>query len=510
MTETDPVAAAPLNQWNGDAHAAQRWHYTLTLAALLVGGVLAVVVPAALVGSVQDVGASRAWLLTLGVMSWSGARLAVAIVLGKRHLFDFFFWVFAYLFMGLAPTVQIRSGLIATTTPGINASQDMTTAILVWIGMLAYEAGRLVVVLVERRRNAGPRALRSEPRVRPRVPRTIAVPAAFALSFVALLASAYYVMKMGPSSLLVDRYTAESIRAQAFPDSSTRSMAYALAIYPMLIAIGALIGARHRARPLVSKLMVALAIVECGLLLAVVNPISSARYTLGTVLFALAVYLGAVASAFRTRLTMIATIGGFIFVFPLADAFRVSTAATVSRDGFFGEYKGNADYDAFWQVANAWTYQHDGLVVFGRQLLGSLFFWVPRAVWADKPTDTGILLAQFRGYNFTNLSSPLWAEFLVNGGLLFLIGGFLIVGAGLRILDRKIATPSANAGPWLVASAVFPVYMTILLRGSLLQATGSILVALVCLLLVSSARGTTSPEATPQSSDSPEATAHTP
>jgi hypothetical protein len=510
MTETDPIAAAPVNRWDEASHAAQRWHYTLTLAALLVGGVLSVVVPTALVASVQNVGVSRAWLLTLGIMVWAGARLAVAIVVGRRQLFDFFFWVFAYLFMGLAPTVQIRSGLVATTTPGINASQDLTTAVLVWIGLLAYEAGRLIVLLAERRRRVGQQIPPAVPPAPPRPPRTIAVPAAFALSFVALLASAYYVMKMGPSSLLVDRYTAESIRAQAFPDSSTRSMAYALAIYPMLIAIGALIGARHRARRLVSRLMVALAILECGLLLAVVNPISSARYTLGTVLFALAVYLGAVGSAFRTRITMIATIGGFIFVFPLADAFRVSTTATVTRDGFFGEYKGNADYDAFWQVANAWTYQHDGMVVFGRQLLGSLFFWVPRAVWANKPTDTGILLAQFRGYSFTNLSSPLWAEFLVNGGLLFLIGGFLAVGAGLRILDRKIATPSANAGPWLVASAVFPVYMTILLRGSLLQATGSILVALVCLLLVSSARGTTSAAEVPRLPDSPAATAHTP
>jgi len=508
MSEIRPTAPAPVYSFDGSGHAVHR-HYSLTLAALLVGLVLAVLMPAALVASVQDVGASSAWLLTLAVMVWSGIRLAVAIVAGNRRLFDFFFWVFTYLFMGMAPSVQIRSGLVSTTTPGIDANQDMTTAVLVWIGLIAYEVGRVVVLLIERHR-ARTIEGRPHPVRAPRPPRAIAVPGAFVLAGVALLASTYYVVKMGPSSLLVDRYTAESIRAQAFPDSSNRAMAYALAVYPMLIAVGALIAARRRARPLVAKLMIGTAAAACVLLLTVVNPISSARYTLGTVLFALAVYLGAVATPLRTRITMIATIAGFIFVFPLADTFRVSTSATASRDGFFGEYKGNADYDAFWQIANAWSYHHEGLVVFGRQLLGSLFFWVPRAVWADKPTDTGILLAQFRGYSFTNLSAPLWAEFIVNGGLIFLVGGFLIVGAALRVLDRRIASPSATAGPWLVASAVFPVYMTILLRGSLLQATGSILVALVCLVAVSSARGTTSRAAEQRSEDSPEAATRTP
>jgi len=154
------------------------------------------------------------------------------------------------------------------------------------------------------------------------------------------------------------------------------------------------------------------------------------------------------------------------------------------RNGFFGEYEGNPDYDAFWQVANAFSYGLDGLIEPGRQALGSVLFWVPRGVWPDKPVDTGILLAQYRGYSFQNLSAPLWAEFLVNGGISVLIVGFLLLGYSLRVMDSRLLPAFNAAGYWAIVGAIFPVYMTILLRGSLLQATGVVAVALACLLFV--------------------------
>jgi hypothetical protein len=218
-------------------------------------------------------------------------------------------------------------------------------------------------------------------------------------------------------------------------------------------------------------------------LLTVVNPISSARYSVGTVLFALAVYAGALLTPARVRVTLIIALAGLIFLFPLADAFRRPEVNLV-RDGFFGEYQGNPDYDAFWQVANSFSYTLDGLIEPGRQALGSILFWVPRSIWPDKPVDTGILLAQYRGYSFQNLSAPLWAEFMVNGGLAVLIVGFLLVGYFLRVMDSRLLPAFRASGYWAIVGAIFPVYMTILLRGSLLQATGAVAVAVACLLVV--------------------------
>lgn len=469
-------------------HRAHRRQYFRLLGALGVGLVLAVAVPLLLVAQVSDVGRSNAWPFTLLLAMWAGVRLALAIASGKARLFDFFFWVFTYIFMGLAPTVQMRSGELSNTTPDMDPALDLPTALLVWLGVICYEAGRLLALLRERGRAArlrwemasGQRA--SVATTGRRVAR-VKVARALILALFGVVATAYYVSRVGFSDLFVDRYQAQDVRAAIWTDPATRSVVYALAVYPLLVGIGALAMVRREARRALRP-WYAVAITLCALLLLlVVNPVSSARYSLGTVLFALVIYAGAVIGPTRIRATLIATIIGFVFLFPMADAFRTGVV-NISRDGFFGEYRGNADYDAFWQIANAHSYVLDGLVQFGQQALGSLLFWVPRSLWANKPVDTGILLAQYRGYSFDNLSAPLWAEFLVNGGIAFLVVGFLVVGYVLRVMDTKLLPAFPAAGYWAIVGAIFPVYMTILLRGSLLQATGAVAVAIGCLLFV--------------------------
>ena len=51
-------------------------------------------------------------------------------------------------------------------------------------------------------------------------------------------------------------------------------------------------------------------------------------------------------------------------------------------------------------------------------------------------------------------------------------------------MDSRLLPAFKASGYWAIVGAVFPVYMTILLRGSLLQATGVVAVALACLLFV--------------------------
>lgn len=468
-----------------------RRHYVRVIGVLLIAVILSAAVPAFLVADVPDVGRSSGWILTLLVMVWSGLRMATAIASGRPMLFDFFFWIFCYVFMGLAPSVQIRSGLISTTTQGMNPALDVPTALLVVLGILCYEVGRVVALFRQRAKHRAATAAAtgrdhgSAPAVRaPIVGSGVSTWRTIALVIVGFAASAYFVVKVGVGSLFIDRYAFDALRATVWPDPATGAVVRALAVYPLLVGIGALALLWRTARH--GRAVYGVAALVCtGLLLTIVNPVSSARYTLGTVVFAIAVYAGAVATSHRTRLTLVATIIGFIFVFPIADAFRVTTATVdASRTGFFTEYMGNPDYDAFWQIGNAYSYALDGLVQFGQQTLGSLFFWLPRAIWADKPVDTGILLAQYRGYSFDNLSAPLWAEFLVNGGIPVLVIGFLCVGYLLRDMDRRLLPAFTQARFWAIVGAVFPVYMTILLRGSLLQATGAVFVAIGCLLVV--------------------------
>jgi hypothetical protein len=183
------------------------------------------------------------------------------------------------------------------------------------------------------------------------------------------------------------------------------------------------------------------------------------------------------------RLSLSGIIVAFLFLFPILDAFR-TVAGTADRPGFFDEYAGNADYDAFWQVANTLSYISVEGITWGRQALGVLFFWVPRSVWPDKPVDTGILLANFKGYSFTNLSAPLWAEIAINLGVVCTLLIMVAIGAGMVKLDLRLPRAFVVGGTAAIIGAILPAYMIILLRGSLLQASGGLFVMLASMLLL--------------------------
>lgn len=437
-------------------------------------GVLSIVMPLALVSDIPDRGRSEAWIVTLLIMIYGGIRLSLSWVSGRPHLFDFFFWVFAYIFMGLAPTAQIRADAVSTTTPGIDPAFDLPTAGIVALGIACYEVARAAWMLRQHARppHAG------------QAPRPVSAARTVGLAVVGLGISVFFVAQLGPAAALGSREAAFAAREARWPDPAVRAVMYAASVYPLLIATGALAQLRRVAVSRAARIAYTVAALAASVvLLLIVNPVASARYTFGTVAVALAIFAGAASTRLRARLTMLAAIVAFLFLFPIADAFRTDEVR-VNRTSFFGEYLANPDYDAFWQVANSLAYWLDGLVEPARQFLGSILFWVPRSIWPDKPTDTGIVLAEYRGYSFDNLSAPVWAEAMVNGGIVAVVIVFVGLGIVLRVMDVRIVTAFASGGVWAIAGAVLPVYMTILMRGSLLQATGATTVMIVCLLLV--------------------------
>ena len=123
-------------------------------------------------------------------------------------------------------------------------------------------------------------------------------------------------------------------------------------------------------------------------------------------------------------------------------------------------------------------------VAVGQQLLGVVLFWVPREVWPGKAIDTGALLANYRGYSFTNLSAPTWAELYINGGMILLVIGMILIGFGFIQLDRQLESVFRAGGLWAIAGAILPFYMLLVLRGSLLQAASTIAVMVVLIWFV--------------------------
>ena len=97
-------------------------------------------------------------------------------------------------------------------------------------------------------------------------------------------------------------------------------------------------------------------------------------------------------------------------------------------------------------------------------------------------------MATFRGYNFENLSAPLWAEGYLNFGFVGVIAMMGILGYAIRRGDLALRQTLEIGGVALVLGAVLPFYMVIILRGSLLQAVDNVVVLAIAIWWISEPR----------------------
>lgn len=120
---------------------------------------------------------------------------------------------------------------------------------------------------------------------------------------------------------------------------------------------------------------------------------------------------------------------GLLVIFPLLDNFRRFDGSFKFNFGF--DYLDSMNFDAS-QVLMA-VIKLD-VVSMGRQLLGVLFFFVPRSIWPDKPIGSGHFLVTEMGGWFTNVSMPVFAEGYMNFGFL----GMIIFTILLALFSKKM------------------------------------------------------------------------
>jgi len=151
-----------------------------------------------------------------------------------------------------------------------------------------------------------------------------------------------------------------------------------------------------------------------------------------------------------------------ITVFPLLDYFR-HTESTLTEP-----FK-SVDFDCYQNLVATIDCR---LVSHGRQLLGVLLFFVPRAIWPGKPIGSGYELAYHLKIQHHNISMPFFGEGYINFGLLGAILFTALLALAFRRLDRKSGSPSL--------SYTYILYLMILgqafylLRGSLMAAFSSL------------------------------------
>jgi len=139
----------------------------------------------------------------------------------------------------------------------------------------------------------------------------------------------------------------------------------------------------------------------------------------------------------KRNIFSITFIGSLLIIFPFLNQFRDFSKNAKLKLGFDMRMFTEGHFDSYQNFALIFF---ENITTNGRQLLGVIFFWVPRSIWTDKPVGSGTVLANELGFYFDNISANYFAEGYINFGLpgilLFLLI-FSFVTAKLDVLFWK-------------------------------------------------------------------------
>lgn len=166
-------------------------------------------------------------------------------------------------------------------------------------------------------------------------------------------------------------------------------------------------------------------------------PTSITRYWVGVV------YLGIITVMFsnvmKNRNFDILIIIALFIVFPMFQMFKWFNFSDFINGNIqfknFLTIFNNMDFDAYTMFQRIIHYTELEGYTHGNQIMSSLFFFIPRMIWLNKPYPTGEFVATAQNSSFTNLSSPLISEMFIDFGILGIVISGLVLGNVVRRLD---------------------------------------------------------------------------
>jgi len=151
------------------------------------------------------------------------------------------------------------------------------------------------------------------------------------------------------------------------------------------------------------------------------DPINCPRFWVGSILIASVLLVFYKWGRAAEPLMLAGLVFVFIFIFPYSDSFRRTLDPNAAMDRIenttaLEEITGKADYDAFELSASAADYVDHNGYLYGENLLGAVFFPMPKSIWPGKPRNSGSLIGAYKSINNLDLSMPLFSEFYLSGG----------------------------------------------------------------------------------------------
>ena len=408
----------------------------------------------------------NAAVLQYAILLWAGLRLAGIAGAGKARPTTTIFWLYVYVWLGLAGFTQLLSGHSPPSWPmPLPAETVVRTQLVILAGLVAVELGALT---------------RSAPRRRFLPRRTISGRAVVWLGIYALVTFPFWLHQLGGASALLT--SRENLSAAVYGDGKAQAgLIVAFSTVPTFMAAYTLwLSRRYRlvARGLSGLLLCAVVAIN----VLINSPIAMPRFWTGTIVVAVIFGTAWVRKHGRIRIVIAGALIATIVLFPYGAYFRYNSGFK-PVSGVTATLETKSDYDSYQMIGAAVQRAERRGHTMGRQTTGALLFFVPRSQWPSKPLDTGAELTGEAGLVYTNVSAPLWAEAYLDFGFLGVILIFALYGRFMRRLDDlflNATTPFA-----LIAAPVIAGYSVIILRGSLLQAMVRLFAIALCLWIVS-------------------------
>jgi hypothetical protein len=125
-----------------------------------------------------------------------------------------------------------------------------------------------------------------------------------------------------------------------------------------------------------------------------------------------------------------------------------------------------ADFDSYYNFAIIFS---ENIVTYGRQLLGVVFFWIPRSVWSNKPVGSGSYIADQLGFEFSNISANFFAEGYINFGLIGILLFAIVLAVLTSFMDAKNFFDKSKSIFFTMMYLLFIGLLFFILRGDLLS-----------------------------------------
>lgn len=166
---------------------------------------------------------------------------------------------------------------------------------------------------------------------------------------------------------------------------------------------------------------------------------------------------------------------GLVIVFPAINVFRkesfsLRVAMKALHDTITGIPTGFnwEDFDAYSMFMRSIDYVAEQGSTKGFELLSSMLFFVPRALWPGKLHGSGTIIGEYKHLPWTRLSDPLPGEGMMNFGFAGVFVFAILAAAICRFLDNSYHDMKfAGLTPFYPFAAVF---FFIVMRGELMSA----------------------------------------